>query len=53
MEPKTLEQLASDMEVLKSDNAALKAEVSELRSGVNYAVYGIGNPHPDPREAQE
>lgn len=102
MEPKSLEQLAADVEEMKfsnsalavkvgelesrlsaveSSNAILKAEVSamqadlnapntpnvasasdvadvragvaELRSGLNYIVYGIGSPHPDPREQGE
>lgn len=53
MEPKSLEQLAADMEVVKARNVSLAAEVAELRSGLDYAVYRIGNPHPDPREQGE
>lgn len=53
MDAKTLEQLASDVEAIKAYNVALKSEVAGLRSGLDYAVYGIGNPHPDPREQGE
>ncbi len=46
MKQKTIEQLSSEVE-------ALTAVVAELREGLNYAVYGIGNPHPDPRGEAE
>lgn len=46
METPTLEQLASKME-------AQQREIDELRAGLDYAVYGIGIPHPDPRDQGE
>jgi len=46
MENTTLEQLAAMVE-------EQKAEIAELRKGLDYAVYGIGSPHPDPREQGE
>lgn len=46
MDTPTFEQLISKVE-------AQQAEIDELRAGLNYAVYGIGNPHPDPRDKAE
>lgn len=43
MENVTTDQLASAVEVLRR-------EVDELRAGLDYAVYGIGTAHQDPRD---
>lgn len=46
METPTLEQLAAKLE-------AQQKEIDDLRAGLDYAVYGIGSPHPDPRDEGE
>lgn len=42
--------LASKVEARQKE---VDEEIDELRTGLDYAVYGIGNPHPDPRDQGE
>ena len=45
MDNPTIEQLTSKME-------EMAGTIEKLWAALDYAIYGIGNPHPDPREGK-